>query len=181
VRGWRPAPFGVRRNYIIAAPPRLLELHLQGEGGRHQASRARTRRPLRSSRIGTQGGRAATHHWPADRRDDRRASLGRSIRRSAPHVLEADGAQFRVAGGVLDCPMPEPSRRVGRFCDISAFERGQELGDVDRDPLRHRAEGWTPSIYSSGISAAFLFGVPFLRPPRRSLGLDPRGIANPCD
>ena len=44
-----------------------LELYLQGQGRRHQAGRAGTRRSLRARRQRPQGRRPGAHHRPADR------------------------------------------------------------------------------------------------------------------
>ena len=48
---------------------------------RHQAGRPRTRCPLCARRQRAQGGEPHSYHRPADRRCDRRASLGRPVRR----------------------------------------------------------------------------------------------------
>ena len=55
-------------------------LHLQGQGGRREARRARTRRALRPRGQRAQGRQPRAHHRPADRRRDRRPSLGRALR-----------------------------------------------------------------------------------------------------
>ena len=52
---------------------------------------ARIGRALRARRLGAQGRQPGAHHRPADRRRDRRASLGRPLRRRARRRLRAAG------------------------------------------------------------------------------------------
>ena len=68
-----------------------FELHLQGPSRRREAGRPRTRRALRARRHGAQGRQPGAHHRPADRYGDRRAYLGRPLRRRARRHLRAAG------------------------------------------------------------------------------------------
>ena len=68
-----------------------FELHLQGQGGRRQAGRPRARRALRARRQRAQGRQPGAHHRPADRCSDRRASVGRPLRRRPRGHLRASG------------------------------------------------------------------------------------------
>jgi len=54
-----------------------FEFYLQGPGSRREAGRVRTRRSLCPRRLSPQGRRPSAHHRAADRRNKRRASLGR--------------------------------------------------------------------------------------------------------
>ena len=58
--------------------------------------RAPARRPLRARREPAQGRRPRPHHRPADRRHDRRASLGRPLRRRRREPLRFRGPDRRA-------------------------------------------------------------------------------------
>ena len=68
-----------------------FELHLQGPGRRREAGRARARRALCARRLGAQGRQPGADHRAADRRGDRRASVGRPLRRLARRCVRASG------------------------------------------------------------------------------------------
>ncbi len=68
-----------------------FELHLQGPSGRCEAGRPRTGRALRPRRLGAQGRQPGAHYRPADRRRNRRASVGGPLRRLARRRLRAAG------------------------------------------------------------------------------------------
>ena len=75
-----------------------FELHLQGQGGRHQAGRPRARRALRARRQRPQGRQPGPHHRPADRRRDRRAFVGGPLRRRARGRFRPAGRGHRRRG-----------------------------------------------------------------------------------
>ena len=68
-----------------------FELHLQGPGGRCEAGRARTGRALCARRLGAQGRQPGAHHRAIDRRRNRRASVGRPLRRRARRRVRSAG------------------------------------------------------------------------------------------
>ena len=106
-----------------------FELHLQGPSRRREAGRARTRRALCARRLGAQGRRPGAHHRAVDRRSNRRASVGRPLRRLARRCLRASGQggverRRRHRAGVAgrrDRPFGRsPDRRSDRLRPLSA-------------------------------------------------------------
>ncbi len=81
---------------VVAHPLALchrpqFELHLQRPSHRREAGRARTECPLCPRRLGAQGGRPRAHHRTADRCAERRASVGRPLRRLSRRCVRASG------------------------------------------------------------------------------------------
>ena len=68
-----------------------FDLHVQGPRRRREAGRARAGRPLCPGRLGSQSRRPRAHHRAADRRGERRASLGRPVRRLAGRRVRPPG------------------------------------------------------------------------------------------
>jgi adenylate cyclase len=64
-----------------------FEFYLQGQGSRRKAGSARTGRPLRARRLSAQSRQTGTYQRAIDRCDDRRASLGRPLRRCTRRYL----------------------------------------------------------------------------------------------
>jgi adenylate cyclase len=68
----------IRWLFVVA---RNSSFTYKGQGVDVKLARSRIGRPLRPRRLGAQGRRQSAHHRPADRRAQRRASLGRPLRR----------------------------------------------------------------------------------------------------
>ena len=126
-----------------------FELHLQGQGGRHQAGRARTRRALCARRRRAQGGQPAAHHRAADRGRDRRASLGRPLRRRARRRFRPAGPDHRPRGrrrraepaqvGDRTRPGESVPKTSTPTTSICALCRTWIVGDARRTPGSPRA------------------------------------------
>ena len=78
-----------------------FQLHLQGQRRRREAGRARARRALRARRQRAQGGVTGCGSPASYRCDDRRASLGRPLRRRARrHLRPAGPGDASVVGAI---------------------------------------------------------------------------------
>ena len=103
-----------------------FELHLQRPSRRREAGRARIGRALRARRLGAQGRRSGAHHRAADRGRDRRASLGRPVRRLARRCLRASGQggdRASPASSSRRCRPPRSPRLPSRPTDdLTAYD-----------------------------------------------------------
>jgi hypothetical protein len=102
-----------------------FELYLQGSSRRCEADRPRTGCPLCPRRLSPQGGPAHPDHRPADRDDDRRASLGRPLRRLARGRVRASGSGCRQRRRVIEPALQaaETARSATRPTeDLTAYD-----------------------------------------------------------
>ena len=120
-----------------------FELRLQGPRRRREAGRPRAGRALRARRRRAQGGAAGAHHRAADRRRDRRASVGRPLRRQPRRHLRSAGSGDRErrrrdlaeAGAGRDRAGQAQADRKPRCLRLFPARAGQR---ASHDPRRHQ-------------------------------------------
>jgi len=91
VRAYRVRPQPPQPHPLAVRHRPQFDFKLQASRDRCEAGRPRARRPLCARRLGTKSSRSGADHRPADRCAQRRASLGRPLRRLARRRLRASG------------------------------------------------------------------------------------------